>query len=131
MPISASVPKPRTLQRGFTLIEMLVVLALIALVAALALPRLGAAPSRAGQERVRTVMTILTDARSMAVASGRAQALDPALLGAGAHYIAAVGPSEHILFYPDGSSSGGKLTLAPGRVIGLGLADGRTDLAHD
>lgn len=135
MPISASALKPpaspRRLPRGFTLIEMLVVLALIALVAALALPRLGSTPNMSSQEQLRSALAILADARSAAVASGQAQALDPAALGANARYAAATGASDRIRFYPDGSSSGGTLTLAPGRSIALSLVDGRAELGHD
>ncbi len=131
MPTSASALKRPELPRGFTLIEMLVVLALIALVAALALPRLGSPPSRTGQEQLRSALAILADARSAALASGRAQALDPAAFGPNARYASSIGDSTRIIFYPDGCSSGGTVTLAPGRSITLSLADGRAEPGND
>ena len=135
MPTSASALKPpelpRQLPRGFTLIEMLVVLALIALVAALALPRLGSPTSLTSHEQLRSALAALADARSAALTSGRTQAVEPAALGTKARYAADIGSSARIIFYPDGSSSGGTLTLGPGRSIILSLADGRAELGHD
>lgn len=59
-----------TASRGFTLIEILAVVALIALLAALTLPNLHLRSSRAAQDRARTMAATLELARQRALATG-------------------------------------------------------------
>ena len=121
-------------ERGFTLFEMVVVLAILALVLALVPPMLGGSRARAElQASARAVAAGLRDTRALAMTHGRAEVF--ALDVAAGSYRAAGEKSAHALpagvrsallttsggrigdavagirFFPDGSSTGGRVTL--------------------
>jgi prepilin-type N-terminal cleavage/methylation domain-containing protein len=111
--------------RGFTLVELLIVLAILALVAAVAFPRLlgrasGTSLGAAGEE----LRAALATARSAAIAKDRAVTVAG---GDGAYRIDGVRhallsapgvrievPRGGIEFYPSGGSSGGRIVLRGG-----------------
>lgn len=97
-----------TAERGFTLIELLVVLTLLALVAALVLPRLSARLGPTAGERAAGLADQLRAAREQAISTARPTfvPVDPALAVPDPPSAGAT-----ILFFPDGSSSGGRLVV--------------------
>ncbi len=121
-------------ERGFTLLELLVVLAIVALVVVIALPRIGAGlPGAALDAGARRIAAGLNEARSLAVVRNRAVRFTlngaakrftvgggagaplPATLGitliTGAAEV--VGAAQgSIRFFPDGSSTGGRIVLS-------------------
>ncbi|UEM24404.1 GspH/FimT family pseudopilin (plasmid) [Skermanella mucosa] len=122
---------------GFTLLEMLVVLAIMALVAALALPDLGRlAPSLRQRAAAGELAAALRDARGQAIRSNDETVLtldigsgtyalsyrpDTRQLGAFDFFMrTAIQETEgdrvgSIRFFPDGSSTGGRISLSSGR----------------
>ena len=121
-------------ERGFTLFEMVVVLAILALALALVPPMLGGSRARAElRASARAVAAGLRETRTLAMAHGRAEvfALDLAASsyrGAGDKSAHALPPDVRaalltvagermtdtaagIRFFPDGSSTGGRVTL--------------------
>jgi general secretion pathway protein H len=134
MPVS---PRSIALQRGVTLLELLVVLALMALVAGLVLPTFGnAVPTSQLKSSARQLATGLRLARSEAVAQKREAMLWLDLEGR--RFKVGSDPREYALsprvdlalftaqndivnekigairFYPDGGSNGGRITVAAG-----------------
>lgn len=124
-------------ERGFTLLEMLIVLALMGLIAALVLPRMGSGVSTgelksaarqlasglrfardtAVSRRVETALEIDVDKRSFRVPlSSEPHRLPPAidLKVYTAQQDIVNEQVGAIRFFPDGGSNGGKITVASG-----------------
>jgi prepilin-type N-terminal cleavage/methylation domain-containing protein len=118
---------------GFTLVEMLVVLAVLSLVAMVAAQRIGRKPAAlAWQEGGARLAAAVHGARREAARSGAMRVLDPGALVPGAvlqpSLPAAGARSGAILVYPDGSSNGGTI-LVGGRA--LATIDWLTSEVHD
>ena len=143
-------------QRGFTLIEMLVVLTIAALIVGLALPRLTGASEKATlRTAAHQVAAALRETRSLAMIRGRSEAFvidtangafragptaAPAQLPRGVRLALVTVTAERdnasqgrIQFFADGSSTGGGVLLANGKVHSQVLVDwltGRVSLAE-
>jgi general secretion pathway protein H len=124
-------------ERGFTLIELIVVLAVISLVLGIAVPRLGrGSDSHAAAATAHAVAAALRLSRNRAVAEARPtrfvvdagsygpggaghlspvpQGISLTLIDSGR--IDAARHADAIRFYPDGSSTGGGVALTAGTV---------------
>ena len=124
-------------QRGFTLIEVVVVLAILALVTALALPLMSGAQSKADtQTAAREVAAGLRTTRDLAMMHGHAEAFSidtasgafragsttsPRRIPRGVRLILITTTEDRIgetagriRFFPDGSSTGGGVQLSKG-----------------
>jgi prepilin-type N-terminal cleavage/methylation domain-containing protein len=110
--------------RGFTLVELLVVLVLLAAVAFLVVPRLGpAAPPPPGEMLRLQLVAGLEALRRRAIFEGRPAAVDPLrLAGSGERieWTPAAGSGPGLFFTPDGRSNGGRLRLPDGSVLVIG-----------
>jgi general secretion pathway protein H len=136
MPISVcNSPQAARIQRGFTLLELLLVLTIIGMASVLVVPNVGNLDSRSFAVQVRQANSLLNHARRMAVVQGQPQSV---------HFILEDGASENpvsgaasdnewrseriqlrvidstdqerdiddrfeVTFYPEGGSSGGSL----------------------
>jgi general secretion pathway protein H len=102
-------------EAGFTLIELLAVLTIVALLAAVAAPRLQSLSSPSIDRTSRRVALAVRDQRSLAMLTGRLVTFAPdaaaSLLPAGTELVAA-DEDQVIQFYPSGTSSGGSIVLA-------------------
>jgi general secretion pathway protein H len=132
-------------ERGFTLIEMLVVIAIMGLVAAFALPQFSSAQAKADMTNTaRRLAAGLRSTRSLAMAQGRAEAFSldiahsvyragtgasqPVATNVGLVLVTAsqerINPAAgSIRFFADGSSTGGGIGLRAGTRSALVLVD--------
>jgi general secretion pathway protein H len=103
-------------EAGFTLIELLVVLTLVALLAGVALPRLGTLLTPSIERTSRGVALAIRDQRTVAMLSGRMVTLTAAAvaqqLPPGTVIEAATPEDGAIAFFPNGTSTGGRIVLA-------------------
>ena len=120
---------PSVNEQGFTLMELLVVLAVMALVSVLLVPLLGRATSGAVSAPARVIVRDLERLRLEAVKTGEVRrynlsnATVPLQWIAG-HPSGSLAPS----FYPDGSAAGGTLRLSAQTSININWADGHANL---
>jgi len=129
MPRTAAHPRTCPVERGFTLLEMLVVLAITGLIAGMLFPQIETARFGLGQRLAHEqVAAAIAAARAAALRSGEPVSLSAdsaagALVIAGTRRII-IGPARQvqldlqpqtITFYPDGSSTGGQLKFGTGR----------------
>jgi general secretion pathway protein H len=126
---------PKLAPSGFTLVELLIVLAIMAAVTALFLPRLLTGTAGAElREATHEMTAALAETRSLAIARNRVASvvIDPATrryrepgrehhisdrVSIAWHNVAAAGNDGDqvaIYFFPDGSSSGGEIDFAAG-----------------
>lgn len=155
MPISSAGSDHRAPESGFTLIEVLVVLVILALAMAVVVPAIGKGVGGSLDDAARDVQLALRKARSEAVMAQRSTAvlLDVEAkkfrLERSARQVslpesialnARVAESElkdgvaGIRFFPDGSSTGGAFSLARGdshMSVNVDWLTGRVSIDHD
>jgi general secretion pathway protein H len=137
--------KPYRSQRGFTLIEVMVVLTILALITALALPMLSGAEAAADtRAAAHEIAAGLRMTRNLAMMRGRDEAFSidtesgafrvgpgaPQRVPRGVHLVLITATEEQIdansggiRFFPDGSSTGGGVGLSKGDIRGAVLVD--------
>jgi len=107
-------------ERGFTLIEMLVVLAVTALVGALAFPQVERAISRQQfQREVQAMQGALNAARAKAIATAAPLRFEPQVVDGMRLDL----PSGGLWFFADGSSTGGEVSMSmDGRSLRIAIS---------
>lgn len=123
----AGAAERRITQGGFTLVELLVTLTLLALMAAVALPNLNSLLRPDIDETTRRVALSIRDHRTAAMRSGKlvnltAERLQP-LLPAGTAIVSNELGERGLIFLPTGGSTGGRIVLA--------ASDGRRAVSID
>lgn len=152
MPISFI---PRTPAAGFTLLEMLLVLTVLAMAAGIAAPRLTRLPERSLlQSESSAAIALFGRARLAAISGNKPVAAainveEPSIEAAGKRHVfddgtslslrtgasLMAGPAAgRIVFFPDGSNSGGLLEIMRGgakRIVRIDWLSGRIEDAGD
>jgi prepilin-type N-terminal cleavage/methylation domain-containing protein len=103
--------RPNSKTAGFTLIEMLVVLTLVAVLAGVAMGVMGGRRPSSSQQDVIRLRDMLTRKRSEARRTGVSTAVGIADLRGVVEEARTAEGRQTIIFFPDGSSSGGTIVL--------------------
>lgn len=100
---------------GFTLLELLVVLAILGLTAAVLVPAAGVRPGTAAAVAARDLVAGLRATRATALAAGRPAsfAFDPHTAGRGVSVLVAEG-GPAVTFFPDGGATPARFVVQPG-----------------
>ena len=140
MPIFRRPTDMRDRPNGFTLIEMLVVLAIISLVAVILGVNVGKRPAGLANARVIAALgSAAGDARRRAMTRGSVVTLDfePIVLGASVTPLVAPyqqapqqGATTIVTFYPDGTSSGARLMTDGREIAQIGWLDSAVTVAR-
>lgn len=101
--------KIQILQSGFSMLELLVVMAIIGMAAALVIPRLGSSEVTILKAQVREAVAVLRYARRSAIVEGKQKVAN---FSQGKKAENADNQAVYkIIFYPEGGSSGGEIIL--------------------
>lgn len=125
--------RARSAEAGFTLLELMVVLVIAGLAVMVALPRFSSLLDPGIAEQARQVERRLREVRALARATATVREVDAAMLGRALGGHGRVEGVQSVLFYPDGSASGGAFTLRVGDeqlVLSIDWLTGRVSAGH-
>ena len=126
-------PQPNNRQAGFTLIEMLVVLTVMGLLAAVAVAQRPGDESRfARQKAGLQLQSAIRQAAREARQSGSERRVQLSGIAAGASIggVPASGERNVLVFYPDGSSNGGTVLLGGAPLLSVDWLSGQVTHAR-